>query len=512
MEKTMRQKLFLGFALALCASATGCFDVFSDALIFHHGGQDEIGGTGGTGGTGTGGTGGTTTIDPKCVPSDTSEPVDDDCGVFVSSSIGKNTNSGTKKDEAFETLDKAIQEANGRPIYVCAETFSESLTLTEDATFYGGLDCKNGWAYVGATTRTDWTAPADVVPLRLLTGTRAELQDFVLVAANATSAGGSSIGVIAEAGTQLALLRCDVNAGTGAKGADGEAPAGNGTKGEDGKDGTGTCTNQGEFGASGGQLICGMASVAGGDGGNGTKNLAGGAGSPGQPELVGSGLGGKGQQDTPATDCTVGGNGVAGMPGDPGLGAPMSLGTLSPDGYAGAPGNDGKSGVPGQGGGGGGGAKFCAVNAGPSGGGGGSGGCGGAGGKAGQAGGASIGILSLNAKLTLDAVNISTQAGGNGGAGANGQPGGAGGIGGVPGPVGMSAVACAGGKGGEGGPGGRGGGGRGGHSFGIAHKGEAPNTEAATITNGTLGDGGEGDGAMGKGAPGEAGTAREFPM
>ena len=499
--------------------APGCHIVLGlDKATISEGG----GGAGGDGGAG--GTGGTTTSDPTCVPANIGAPVSGDCGVFVSSSLGSDDTSDPARgrpDKPYATIGKALAESGGKPLYLCAESFSEAIALSEDATLYGALDCTNGangWAYVGATTKTTWTASASATPLHLVTGARATLEDVTLEAADASTAGSSSIAVIAEAGTQLDLLRCDVRAGQGANGADGDAAVGTGTAGVNGDGGTDGCTSDAaQVGGSGGQLTCEGATptnVAGGDGGNGTKNMTGGAGSPGIP-LGSMGIAGFGQGVN--VDCATdgnGGEGAAGMSGERGAGAPMALGTLSPAGYVGAPGGDGLPGKPGQGGGGGGGGKVCTNGkAGPSGGGGGSGGCGGAGGKGGQAGGASIGIVSLGAKLTLDAVTITTKAGGKGGSGAAGQPGGTGGAGGTPGTAeagGNPATACVGGTGGSGGQGGKGGGGKGGPSIGVAHTGDAPSTTAATITTGAPGAGGDGEGESGKGATGATGKVVSF--
>jgi hypothetical protein len=488
------------------AAAVGCFDYLSDSRLYlQEPGPDGVIGTGGEGGGGT-----TTTISPECVPAIASLPVDDMCGVFVSAA-GNDSNDGTKA-APVKTLLAALAKANGLPVYACNDGGTGAVVLTEDATVYGGLDCAQGWRYAGLEKKTPWSAGANEIPLRLSAGVRAELYDVVIAAADATAAGGSSIGVLAEVGTQLALERCEVNAGNGADGAEGEAPMGTGAVGVSGGDGSGDCDEDViEIQGFGGQLTCDATNVAGGDGGSGTKNMTGGAGSPGLPIGTG-GTAGLGQGVS--VDCATDGNGGAGTPGTsgtPGQGASASLGTLGPSGVSGIAGNDGLPGAPGQGGGGGGGGKACAnTKAGPSGGGGGSGGCGGAGGKGGKPGGSSIALVSLGAKLRFESVQLTAKNGGKGGAGGAGQPGGAGGNGGMPGMGDGTGAACAGGKGGDGGLGGRGGGGLGGHSIGIAHAGEAPDTAGATITMSTAGSGGLGEGDMGTGAPGKAAPVQSF--
>jgi hypothetical protein len=490
------------FSLAV-VSLEGCFHPENDCEKLQNCAPEPTGG----GGSGTGGTGG---APPECIPGVASAPVDDTCGVFVSAA-GKDTNEG-KKSTPKKTLAGALAAANGAPVYVCVDGLNEAVSLTEDATVYGGLDCAKGWTYVGLNAKTPWTAGAGEIPLRIASGARAKLEDVAITAADATTPGGSSIAVLAEVGTQLGLARCNVSAGNGAEGATGDTPMDPVTGGVDGNPGKDACaSDMDQTGGSSAVLSCDGTPVNGGGGGQGNTST-GGAGSPGLPFNAASGTGGMGQIDA-ANACTAGGDGAPGMTGAAGPGAPMSLGTLGPDGPLGVSGGDGKAGAPGQGGGGGGGGKACmSGKAGASGGSGGSGACGGAGGKGGKPGGSSIGIVSLGAKLTLDTANITTKAGGKGGPGGAGQLGGKGGAAGPPGMSNDGSAACAGGKGGDGGPGGKGGGGLGGHSIGIAHVGEAPNTTGATITVGAPGDGGEGEGLDGKGASGVATKVQGFGM
>ena len=455
----------------------------------------------GSGGAGGGG-GGT----PEgCVPSEAADPVGDECGVFVSSSLGDDSNGGTK-EKPFKTIGAALAAASGRPVYACAEAFTEEVVVGAPVDLYGGLDCSNSWAYVGVDTKTTLTAAADAVPLVVQAeGSGSRVEDFAVIAVDATMPGGSSIAMIAQDGATAELLQCELRAGAGAPGAAGTTPTevgpnGEGQDGENGMPGTNsmpTCTsNMTLVGGNGGQRMCDRMSVSGGPGGNGATTDAGGPGGPGQgqagaPPL--DGAGGKGQNATPCGQGNAGGNGTVGMSG-PGA---TGIGDISSGGYTAAAGSSGMSaGTPGQGGGGGGGAKTCDAGnafAGPSGGGGGSGGCGGATGMGGAAGGSSIGLLSHQATVTLTSVSIVTALGGAGGPGGNGQPGGGGG---QPGAGGAS-NACTGGQGGSGGRGGSGGGGLGGHSIGIASKGAAPVQNDVTIVQGAHGPGGlGGDGDM----------------
>ncbi len=380
----MRYRAFgIGFVLlGFAATGTmGCFNVASDCYLFV-----DCNGAAGGGGGGTGGTGGTTTNPPDCIPSNISSPVDDTCGVFVSSSMGKDSNAGISKGAAVATLEKAMEiaTAKGKPIYACAETFTEALALKDDATFYGGLDCTKGWTHVGPAKKTTWTAAADVMPVHVLAGARIAMEDVAIVAMDAKVAGGSSIGVLAEAGTQIDFAHCDVSAGAGAAGTDGAAfdmPAMSGAEGNAGGE---ACSAAVVTTAEPMPNACDPGDPAddsiGGAGGIGQQS-SGGDGSNGKP--TGSDNRGIGED---VMACTGGTSGDDGAAGTSGIGA-TGPGSIGPGGYTGVGGGDGKKGSAAQGGGGGGGTKgvvTCAaepMKGGASGGSGGSGGCPGEGGK-----------------------------------------------------------------------------------------------------------------------------------
>ena len=483
----------LGLGILAPYLAAGCFAFREDCERARDCPPDGMNGSGGDGG------GGGTPV--GCVPSENENPVEESCGVFVSSSMGDDINGGTK-EKPFKTIGAALTAANGKPVYACAEAFTEAVVVSAPVDLYGGLDCSNGWAYVGAATKTTLTAAADAVPLVMQAGASgSRLEDFAVIAVDATTPGGSSIAMIAQDGAAAELLRCELRAGAGAQGAAGTTPMavgpnGEGQNGENGAAGTVSdpvCTSTVAIvGGDGGLLTCDGVDVSGGPGGVGTKGNAGVNGSDGQPQpgpMPLDGTGGSGQ-DT-INQCKAGVGGAQGAPGLPGPGA-AGIGDISSVGYTAPNGSPGmNSGAPGQGGGGGGGAKACDMMnmfAGPSGGGGGSAGCGGAPGLGGGAGGSSIGLLSHQAAVTLTSVAIVTALGGAGGPGGNGQPGGGGG---QPGAGGAS-NACPGGIGGSGGRGGSGGGGLGGHSIGIASKGTAPVQNDVTIVQGAHGPGGLG--------------------
>ena len=500
----------LGLIVSL-AVTPGCYDAFHDCSFWFCGG-----GAGGTGGTG-GGT--TTTIDPGCIPSDTPNPVRDDCGVFVSSSLGEAGADGSQ-DKPYATIAEALGSPKSGPIYLCAETFAESVQIKSGATIYGGLDCTSGWTY-SAAKKSDISPDTGKVPLVVDPQIGVVMEDVALRARDAVEPGASSIAVIASAGATLELTRCNVEAGNGKDGAAGEAFAASAAAGAMGNGGTEACTADVVVGGKSVTNACDEADMeddsVGRSGGSGEAAF-GGDGSAGLP--LGTMNGGSGQLDD-AGMCSLGGPGDAGVSGASGTGA-QGLGTISAQGYTGPAGNPGEKGKPGQGGGGGGGAKGgfglmkcvdMSMTGGASGGSGGSGGCGGLGGNGGQAGGASIGIVSIGATLVLTEVKVTTKSGGLGGTGSAGQLGGMGGLGGLGGSKGAATAlkdGCSGGPGGLGGPGGKGGGGLGGPSIGIAHTGEAPDTKGTTITTGAAGDGGEGEGDTGKGAAGVAAQVQVF--
>jgi hypothetical protein len=440
-----------------------------------------------------------------CIPSENKDPIADTCGLFVSSSRGKDNASGSKS-APLQTLRAAFAKANGRPVYACAESFSGSVTLSGGSSFYGGLDCGMGWRFVGSAKKTSLVGEADAPALTIAKAAGgSEVADVDVLSPPAKMPGSSSIAVLVDEAT-VTLSRCSLAAGNGADGAAGEnAPPMSAAAGKDGGKGGDACSAENVNGA--GQVIntCGAENSIGGSGGAGTATN-GVPGAPGLPESSSSGQAGQGDNGSAGWSCGAkggGGGGDSGAPGTPGAGAGMSaLGSLRATGFSPAPGTDGLAGKIGQGGGGGGGAKGGSLECngkpgtgGASGGSGGAGGCGGNGGKGGQGGGASIALVSFKAALSLYGVTLSAANGGKGGTGGDLQLGGPGGLGGLGGSnlatAGLKS-ACKGGDGGSGGEGGPGGGGRGGHSLGIAYLGTAPVIDAQHITTTSPGSGGLG--------------------
>jgi hypothetical protein len=101
----------------------------------------NTGGNGGGGGQG----GGTAT---GCIPSEATGAVGDECGVFVSSSLGDDGNAGNKS-APFKSINAALAAANGKAVYLCGETFDENVAVTAGTDVFGALACSDGWSSCG---------------------------------------------------------------------------------------------------------------------------------------------------------------------------------------------------------------------------------------------------------------------------------------------------------------------------------------------------------------------------
>lgn len=523
MERMMRRKVmhWIGVAVTggtLMLDAAGCSysceDLLSCVPLEERGGGSGTGGTGGSGGG-----------EPDPCPDDPAEGfVREDCGVWLSASLGDDSHPGTQS-RPVQTLTKAIERAQagtGR-IYACGETYVGEFVLPAGISLAGGFACGgHGWAYAGEEK------PAILVStvpgahtLTLLAGEKAALlTDLEVEAADAQVPGGSSIPVFSF-GARWSILRSRLIAGDGADGADGEpgdhdnAPA---KKGFSGNDGENACTNDVGFGGAAVELQCEAGGVIstggpGGDGGAAAANDGSAGLQPPDPNDLGYGAGGKGENALLGNACTPGIGGAQGNSGAHGFGA-TGQGQLTEEGYVGVAGGNGVSGTPGQGGGGGGGSigsLACGDKKGGAGGGsGGTGGCGGKAGQGGKPGGSSFGLAVVAGVVRVEDVRIITGHGGNGGNGGAGQLGGQGGLPGLQG-MGFGPIvkaACAGGAGGAGGNGGSGGGGLGGHSAGAAYATGAyvEQISPVDVVTGEVGQGGKGGNPAVEGTEGEAGT------
>ncbi|MEZ4299540.1 MAG: hypothetical protein R3B70_31620 [Polyangiaceae bacterium] len=129
----------------LVVPTAGCFDFLNNDDVLPEG-TGGASGTGGAGGTaGTGGTGTTTaTVPLGCIPSGTSNAVDNSCGIFVSPNGNDDTGDGTKENP-YATLTKGL--AKGTILYACADEAKPYVELvsvdTKGTYLFGGLDCRN---------------------------------------------------------------------------------------------------------------------------------------------------------------------------------------------------------------------------------------------------------------------------------------------------------------------------------------------------------------------------------
>ena len=199
--------------------------------------------------------------EPACNADPALGPAEDDCGVFVSSSLGDDANPGTR-ERPVRTLVKAIGLARSGPlrVYACAEVFPEAVMVPSGVAVWGGLDCADGWAYVGDNRRTVLAPAPDAIPLQV---NASELQgistlaDLRLEAADASLPGGSSIAMLVQPGGAVEVRRSELVAGDGANGelgqGGGDGPAAGGTSGWSG--GPACSANVVPGGAGGGDLL-----------------------------------------------------------------------------------------------------------------------------------------------------------------------------------------------------------------------------------------------------------------
>jgi hypothetical protein len=417
--------------------------------------------------------------------------VPEECGIWVSVSLGNDSNPGTQA-APVATLKHAVELAEKGPgrVYACNETWTDPLVVPSSVSLYGGFQCDKGWAYVSnlgdpvkdmsycGKSHASLIVEDDSIAMawtKAVSGGKPFLTDFYVRTQDAKKPGASSVAMFVGDDVPLSIFRSEFAAGVGATGADGapgdanNLPAASGMAGNAGGNACSAAVSKGGLGPSN---ACASGSSMGGAGGDGGPMIAadGVAGLPASNPPAGQG--GKGEQRAPAcTDGTAGADGADGASGSGGHGE----GHMTASGWVGASGKDGAPGAPGQGGGGGGAtfgkAAVCgaATPGGAAGGSGGSGGCGGKGGGGGQAGGGSFGIVARSA-LAGDRVCVRAQQGGNGGNGGAPQLPGTGGTAGKGGEgAGTIKAGCAGGAGGNGGKGGWGGGGAGGPSLPLAY-------------------------------------------
>jgi hypothetical protein len=459
------------------------------------GGSQGMSGSGGNAGEG-GGSGSDCEGD---VADDAACWTTNELGVFVSSDTGDDDAGNGTKEAPFASISKAIGAAAGKNVYVCLgmeDAYREKVMLSDvvgdGVKIYGGFECTN-WTHDVARYVT--VESPENIALRIQDLTQGvQIENVRFFAADGAGDNHSSYGAFVTNSVGVVLRRVEITAGDGLDGADGAngAVGTNGQEHGDMQDGSpALCESPGD-GIPGKweAAVCGSKGGNGGegrvddtdDGANGTPSA-----NVEPANKINRGLG--------ATDENNGGDGLSGANGLVGaLGAaaaPIGSFLSSSLAYVPAAGNAGSDGFPGQGGGGGGASKGSQTCRGASGGAGGMGGCGGKAGQGGGGGGASIGLLSGNSDVTLEACTILSSSGGAGGKGGLGGDRGQG-AGGGDGGLGVSNIAQGGdgGDGGNGGDGGSGSGGTGGPSYAIAYSGTKP-VYTAPDTTVTAGSGGE---------------------
>jgi hypothetical protein len=467
---------------------------------------------------------------PACdgnkLPSDDACVIHEAYGVFVSSSRGAAGAPGTRTQPLASLADaiKLAQQTNRR-VYVCAETYAESLAIADGVSMFGAFDC-SAWAYGTGRARIAPSASPAATADHVTKPTRIEGFEIVAPDASAGQNGESSIAMIARQSSSALVLASSTlraqGAGSGRPGKDGVLATDLGTGGgEDAYlDRSGYCV--GALGCAaafhrtrGGTSVCRingqpMPSLNGGHGGYGGKGMSWSytfnnitgfyqwKSTPAEAGEAGSATTAAGSAGGSAMD---GQGGAVGRPGTNGANG-GAFGSVTPNGYVPADGGNGTDGAGGQGGGGAGGEAFHTASS-PgtatdatyfdaTGGAGGAGGCGGQAGTGGGGGGASIALLAFESPITLVQATLETgkggagRGGGGGAAGLAGHPGGGRAVRGNP-LGGLSIAAFAGGSGGAGGPGGYGGAGGGGPSIAIVHHGAAPARDRVTVRLGAPG-------------------------
>jgi hypothetical protein len=431
------------------------------------------------------------TMPPVGGPASASE-LTDAFGVFVSPA--GNAKADGAHDRPLASIQAGIDLGKrlGKRVYVCTGTFHEALAFVDSVSVIGALDCTNNeWRFGAPRTRIESPSSPAARATKITTLTR--IEGLEIIAPNATTPSGSSIGLLADHAPALVLAYSKIVAGNAMKGADGIE----GTQLTNGPTATGapfanaqrcytdTCAMSGGLwvrppAAAGGTNVCagapGYVAQPGGAGGSGglwevKQNVSfyfdyyRGDASYGADDGI------KNRTSAPGANGSDGANAAA-------------IGTVSPDGYLPANGFNGAAGTTGLGGAGGSGrslgetlnpntSPFPGVWRGFGGAGGGAGGCPGLAGTAGAGGGASIAALLVESGMTFDATELVSARGGDAGSGTFGSAPTAGGLAGNNyDPINYAYLS--GKPGGRGGAAGMSGNGSSGPSAGIAHLGVKP--------------------------------------
>ena len=212
---------------------------------------------------------------------------DVDTAIFVDLYKGNDSNPGTMAQPKRHIQAGIDAQEAGFHVIVGNRTYSESLTLKNGVSVYGGYDATASW--VRTTARAVVHGGTTAITAHDLYSTTV-LDSLSVAAASATAPGASSYGLHAVNASGLQLSRVDITAGNGAPGQDGAAGSTGssgsaGSAGQHGGDGT---SNYG-YGGGGGSGCGGNKGGTGGRGGYG--NQTGYTGYPGVgPNYGGGGL------------------------------------------------------------------------------------------------------------------------------------------------------------------------------------------------------------------------------
>ncbi|MFC1889655.1 putative metal-binding motif-containing protein, partial [Thermodesulfobacteriota bacterium] len=290
--------------------------------------------------------------------------IDGDIGrlLFVDGLTGEDTPFGGTPGDPLQTIGYALITAGTNPsiegIAVSEGTYDECIIFVEGISLHGAYSMDEGWQ------RSEDHVSA-IEPTTLCEGRTAALQAtnitapttvaWMSIAAGNAGPGDSSYGMISTDSPGLILRYCDILAGPGGDGVEGQTAEGRAENGGQGNTGGSGCEDSDIFcdscsrpqGGAGGHSYCGYYGGRGGNAGHGGSSgsigsaASGGAqGGPGAPS-------GQGNWDTPlyywGDDGVVGSGGAGGAAGQA---------AYLDTGYAPGAGGAGLAGTAGQGGGG----------------------------------------------------------------------------------------------------------------------------------------------------------------
>ena len=128
----------------------------------------------------------------------------EECGVWVSSSLGNDTNPGTRASPVA-SLKHAIELAryDTKHVYACGDSWEEVVELPAGMSLSGGFEChEHDWAFQSWPAAATLSAGANQIPLTVVgvADEQTVISDFIISSFSATIPGGSSIALfIADA-------------------------------------------------------------------------------------------------------------------------------------------------------------------------------------------------------------------------------------------------------------------------------------------------------------------------